>query len=149
MKFKHISMKIELKFANAPFTNVITTLMICRLMLNLRQAGTPEQNPSSVSNGSYRFSIQTRPAYLGDLGEDLDIDSFDRKDRKRAHHHSDMGYLVGREPDFEMSSYSIRWKKSRLWMLSCFCFLYFHRCVQFFDFFWTRFFSIIAVMHIK
>lgn len=90
--------------------------MICRLMLNLRQAGTPEHVSSSASNGSYRISIQTRPAYLGDLGEDLDIDSFDRKDKRRAHHQSDLqsdtGYLnknwVGEEPDFEMSSFSIR-----------------------------------------
>ncbi|OCB88809.1 ABC1 domain protein [Sanghuangporus baumii] len=61
----------DLRFANAPFTNVITTLMICRLMLNLQQRGdasAPSEN--DVSSFTLDRDI-SRPTLLGNAGEEI------------------------------------------------------------------------------
>lgn len=110
MRLTYPSLKIELKFANAPFTVVITTLMICRLMLNLRRAGSSEYLTSGISDPSYRTNTQTRPSYLGDLGEDLDIENLDRKDKKRVSLQSDMRHslnqsTVYKETELEMNAF--------------------------------------------
>ncbi|KAL5527746.1 hypothetical protein ACEPAG_6547 [Sanghuangporus baumii] len=76
-------LKESLKFANAPFTNVITTLMICRLMLNLRR---PEPSEITLTGFSqfraYREAHLGR-TYLGDLGAEMDIDNLNDHTRKQ------------------------------------------------------------------
>ncbi|EJD01519.1 uncharacterized protein FOMMEDRAFT_148003 [Fomitiporia mediterranea MF3/22] len=72
----------DLKFANAPFTNVITTLMICRLMLNLRRDDAPDVVVTNYSMAQ-KFDFRARLTYLGDLGADIDINDSNDKDKRR------------------------------------------------------------------
>ncbi|KAL5505080.1 hypothetical protein ACEPAH_7743 [Sanghuangporus vaninii] len=67
----YIVAPVDLRFANAPFTNVITTLMICRLMLNLQQRGDASA-PNDVSSFTLDHDI-SRPTLLGNAGEEISI----------------------------------------------------------------------------
>ncbi|KAL5487684.1 hypothetical protein ACEPAI_5792 [Sanghuangporus weigelae] len=73
----------SLKFANAPFTNVITTLMICRLMLNLRRPEPSEVALTDFSQFRANCEAHLGRTYLGDLGAEMDIDNLNDRTRKR------------------------------------------------------------------
>ncbi|KAL5507897.1 hypothetical protein ACEPAH_5515 [Sanghuangporus vaninii] len=76
-------LKESLKFANAPFTNVITTLMICRLMLNLRRSEPSEIALTDFSQFRANHGAHLGRTYLGDLGAEMDIDNFNDRASKR------------------------------------------------------------------
>ncbi|KAL5520989.1 hypothetical protein ACEPAG_8911 [Sanghuangporus baumii] len=63
----------DLRFANAPFTNVITTLMICRLMLNLQQRGDASA-PSEIDVSSFTLDRDiSRPTFFGNTREEISM----------------------------------------------------------------------------
>ncbi|KAL5530066.1 hypothetical protein ACEPAF_6323 [Sanghuangporus sanghuang] len=95
----YIVAPVDLKFANAPFTNVITTVMICRLMLNLKRANNQEPVSMNTSFFSVKGDARTRRTLLvGDLGEDIDINDSNDKSRRRDYPQSRYGHGRGRAP---------------------------------------------------
>ncbi|KAH8114784.1 hypothetical protein DFH11DRAFT_188049 [Phellopilus nigrolimitatus] len=79
----------DIQAINAPFSALITAMMICRLMLNLRSAGEP------------------RTTFIGNLGEELDIDNVDNKLHRPGIHKRREPGTVRSERDYELSTFHI------------------------------------------
>ncbi|KAL5487683.1 hypothetical protein ACEPAI_5791 [Sanghuangporus weigelae] len=103
---------VDLKFANAPFTNVITTVMICRLMLNLKRANNQEPVSMNTSFFSVKGDARARRTLLvGDLGEDVDINDSNDKSRRRDYPQSRYSYDRGwaaQNPGYELETLTER-----------------------------------------
>ena len=98
----------DLQTINAVFSALLTVMMMCRLMLNLR-SDSPEEEPgmrtiiaAPMSQRNFRFrDVDT---YVGYLGNELDIDDEDiheeqgRGDRERAR-------MLRKERDYELSTF--------------------------------------------
>lgn len=97
----HTLKQPDIQAINAPFSALITAMMICRLMLNLHNR--PDQEVL------ISFDIQTRlklpETYLGNLGEDLDVETVDHRVRTGTRDRR----TLRKERDYELSTiYSSR-----------------------------------------
>lgn len=97
----HALKQPDIQAINAPFSALITAMMICRLMLNLHNR--PDQEVL------ISFDIQTRlklpETYLGNLGEDLDVETVDHRVRTGTRDRR----TLRKERDYELSTiYSSR-----------------------------------------
>ncbi|KLO18920.1 hypothetical protein SCHPADRAFT_935759 [Schizopora paradoxa] len=61
----------DIQAINAPFSALITAVMMCRLMLNLRRS--PEVEGISVQYVATASRFRNHSIYIGNLGEDLDV----------------------------------------------------------------------------
>jgi hypothetical protein len=104
-------LQTELKFINAPFTNYITSSMICRLMLNLRRKASPPTR-SIISAPKLVIATDRGRDYIDEFGDSLDLDSFDKQDRRERARlsratagDSDWNPPRFSEEDYEMKSF--------------------------------------------
>lgn len=88
-----------MKFANAPFTYVITPTMICRLILNLRRAGTPRPIGDEISSISFAQAVVSHRTFLGNFGEDMDVDDLNYKKRMRVPMRGEAAHIAERNAD--------------------------------------------------
>jgi len=68
----------DIQAINAPFSALITAVMMSRLMLNLRRSPEVEASSARYVNSTSRFRNQS--TYIGNLGEDIDVFNVDNVD---------------------------------------------------------------------
>lgn len=96
----------DIQAINAPFSALITAVMMCRLMLNLRRS--PEMEGTSVQYVPTASRFRNHSMYIGNLGEDLDVQNVNHSgweawlDQK-----SSMTIVVGVENAYELDSRSV------------------------------------------
>lgn len=79
--------------------------MICRLMLNLRRTSDPAPTVNGVS--TFMREIQSRRTYMGDIGEDMDINDEYTNEWRRELRRGHPGYAVKwarEQPEFELTT---------------------------------------------
>ncbi|KAI5123109.1 hypothetical protein M0805_001465 [Coniferiporia weirii] len=90
----------DIQAINAPFSALITAVMICRLMLNLRAvSGTTPGNSAPYVRTRERMGISE--TLIGNLGEELDIGNVDNREYYKSQ--SRMG-AVREETSYELST---------------------------------------------